>query len=136
MDYLVFKFKSFIGFVMVLLLAQQSFAAFTPMNCNNTNKPHATMQVNNSHVTSQMHMNDSQSKVNMASSNEECDVCDSSDCRCCDFTRCLGSSLSITAQVINLDVVQFVNHGKRFISSDEYPDSGNYLHPFRPPISI
>ena len=137
MDVFVFKFKALIGVVMILLLTQQSFAAFMPMNCDDTKELHTTMETHSSQVSPQMNMldHDSQSKVSMGS-HDECDVCDSSDCRCSEFTRCLGSSVSLTAQVMNLDYALFVSNGKRFISSDEYPDSGNYLHPFRPPISI
>jgi len=137
MDILMFKFKGFIGFVMILLLTQQSFTALISMNCADTNGSHAMMQTHNLQVTSPMNMLDhnSQSNVKMGS-HEKCNVCDASDCRCNEFTQCLGATLSIVAQVINLDYVLFVSHGKRFISSDEYPDPGNYLHPFRPPILI
>lgn len=139
MESLVFKFKGFIGLVIILLLTQQSFADFMPMNCDDTKDHHTAMETHSTQVSPQMNMNmhdhDSQSKVSMGS-NVECDVCDSSDCRCSEFTRCLSSSVSITAQAMNLDYALFVSHGKRFISSDEYPDPGNYLHPFRPPISI
>lgn len=139
MESLVFKFKGFIGLVIILLLTQQSFAAFMPMNCDDTKDHHSTIETHSTQVSPQMNMNmhdhDSQSKVNIGS-HEGCDVCDSSDCRCSKFTRCLSSYVPITAQAMNLDYALFVSHGKRFISSDEYPDSGNYLHPFRPPISI
>ena len=131
----VFKFKGYIVFVMLLLLSQQSFAAFFPMTCDGMKDASIGQTEHSSHMTSKMDMSNPQSQDKMTS-HAKCDICDSGECQCSEFTRCLSSSVSIAAQVMNLDYALFVSHGKRFISSDEYPDSGNYLPPFRPPVSI
>lgn len=132
----VSKFKGFIVFAMILLLTQQSFADFFPMNCDNMKNASVALQEGHSHMTSQMDMLDhkSSSKGKMAS-HEECDICDTNDCRCGEMGRCLSSSLA-AAQFINQKYILFVDNGQRFLSPDEYSNSGNYLHPFRPPISI
>lgn len=71
----VSKFKGFIVFAMILLLSQQSFADFFPMNCDDMNNASVALQENHSHMTSQMDMLDhkSSSKGKMAS-HEECDI--------------------------------------------------------------
>lgn len=131
----VFKFKSYIVLVMILLLSQQSFAALLPMNCDDMKNASVVHTENNSHMTSQMHDHNSASKDSM-SSHEKCDVCDSGDCRCSTMALCLSSTYTIVSQQLNDQHALFVDHGKRFIFPDESPDSGIELHPFRPPISI
>tara|TARA_R110002050_G_scaffold265306_4_gene406354 strand:- start:1519 stop:1941 length:423 start_codon:yes stop_codon:yes gene_type:complete len=135
----VSKFKGFMVFAMILLLSQQSFADFFPMNCDDMKNASVALQEShshmNSHMTSQMDMLDhhSSSKGKMAS-HEECDICDSNDCPCGEMGRCLSSFLA-AAQFINHEYILFVDNGQRFLSPDEHSHSGNYLHPFRPPIS-
>jgi len=131
----VFNFKGYIVLVMVLLLSQQSFAALLPMNCDDMKEVSIALTENNSHMTSQMHEHNSPSKDKM-SSHEKCDVCDSGDCRCSTVGLCLSSTHAIASQALNDQHVLFVDHGKKFISSDESPDSGIALHPYRPPIFI
>lgn len=130
----VFNFKNFVVLVIILLLSQQSFAAFITMNCNNMKDVSVVLQEHNTDMTSQMHDHNSQSKDTKA--HEKCDVCDSSDCNCGKMSRCINSAISTTPQTINHEYTLYLDHGKRFISEDEYPGSGVYLHPFRPPIFI
>lgn len=131
----VFNFKGYIVFVMILLLSQQSFAAFFPMNCDDMKDASIVQTDNNSHMTSKIHMNKSQSQDKM-SSHEKCDVCDSGECQCDTLGLCFGTTNTIAAQQLNVQHVLFTDLGKRFITSEESPDSGVSLHPFRPPISI
>ena len=131
----VSNFKGLIALVMILLLTQQSFAAFFPMNCDDMKDISIVQKDNQSHMTSAMHQHNSKSQDKM-SSHEKCDVCDSGDCRCSTMALCLSSTYTIVSQQLNDQHALFVDHGKRFIFPDESPDSGIELHPFRPPISI
>jgi hypothetical protein len=131
----VFKFKGYIAFIMILLLSQQSFAAFFPMNCDEMNDTLIVLTENDSHMTSSIHEHIQSSKDEM-SSHEKCDVCDSGDCRCTTVSLCLSSIHTITSQQLNAQHILFVDHGKRFIFTDKSPNYGTALHPFRPPISI
>ncbi len=130
-------FKGFIVAVIILLFTQQSLAAYTPMNCDDMKNTIIVSSDHDSHTSSQMPMLDhgSLSKDNN-SVHEECDFCNSVDCICVEMGNCFGSTISTSAQVIEQRYTPFVDHGNRFISQDEYPDSGVYLHPFRPPIHI
>lgn len=130
----VFKFKGFVVFVMILLLAQQSFAALMPMNCDDMKNASGIVQDNRSHMTSKMHEDKSLSKAKMAHHHDECDVCDSNACKCSDMGLCIGSPLLTTSQTIENEYTLFVDHGKRFIAKDESPHSGIHLHLYRPPI--
>ncbi|MGB1200281.1 MAG: hypothetical protein ACPG5R_01875 [Cognaticolwellia aestuarii] len=134
MNNAVFNFKGFVVLVMILLLTQQSFAAFMPMNCDDMKETTVVHQANTTHIPAQMHEHNSQSKDHMAF-HEACDICDSIDCHCGEMGGCFGSYLSTTTQKSNNEHMLFVDHGKRFLSLDQYPDSGVYLHPFRPPIN-
>ncbi|MDX2370675.1 MAG: hypothetical protein QNK36_20110 [Colwellia sp.] len=129
----VFNFKGFGVFVMILLLSQQSFAAFFPMNCDDMQENSVVSQVENSHMPSQMHEHNATSQDSM-SSHEKCDVCDSGDCLCDTLGLCLGSTHTIASQQLNDQHALFVDHGKRFIYPDESLYSGIALHPYRPPI--
>jgi len=129
------NFKGFIVFVMLLLLSQQSFAAFFPVNCDDMKEISIVQKDNQYHMTSSMHQHNSKSQVKM-SSHEKCDVCDSGDCQCSMIGLCLGSTHTAVSQQLHVQHVLFIDLGKRFISSNESPDSGIALHPFRPPISI
>jgi len=135
----VFNFKGYIVFVMLLLLSQQSFAAFFPMNCDDMKDTLIVQKENqshvNSHITSSMHEHNSPSKDKM-SSHEKCDVCDSGDCQCSMIGLCLGSTHTAVSQQLHVQHLLFVDLGKRFISSNESPYSGITLHPYRPPILI
>lgn len=131
----VSNFKGFIVLVMILLLTQQSFAAFMPMNCEGMKGASVAAQEKNSNKTPKMHEHNSVSNDKMAF-HEECDICDSKDCRCDEMGGCFTSYFSTIAQKSNYEYMFYVDHGKRFLSPDEHPDSGVYLHPFRPPISI
>lgn len=131
----VFNFKRFGVLVIILLLSQQSFAALLPMNCDDMKDASVVLQENNSHMSSQLHEHNSLIKDNL-SSHDECDVCDSNHCRCNSVGLCLGSTLTIVSQLPKEQHVLFVDHGKRFLSLDESPDSGIALHPYRPPILI
>ena len=131
----VSNFKGFIVFVMLLLLSQQSFAAFFPMNCDDMNDISIVQKDNQSHMTSEMHQHNSKSQDKM-SSHEKCDVCDSDDCQCSMIGLCLGSTPTAVSQQLHVQHVLFIDLGKRFIFSNESPDSGIALHPFIPPISI
>ncbi|MFT7006959.1 MAG: hypothetical protein ACJAXJ_001471 [Colwellia sp.] len=125
----VFNFKGFGVFVMILLLSQQSFAAFFPMNCDDMQEKTVVSHVKNS----QMHEHNATSQDSM-SSHEKCDVCDSDSCRCTTVGLCFGSSHTIVSQLPNDLHVLLVDIGEKYMSLDESLDSGIALHPYRPPI--
>ena len=129
----VFNFKGFGVFVMILLLSQQSFAAFFPMNCDDMQEKTVVSHVKNSHMSSQMHEHNATSQDSM-SSHEKCDVCDSDSCRCTTVGLCFGSSHTIVSQLPNDLHVLLVDIGQKYMSLDESLDSGIALHPYRPPI--
>lgn len=129
----VFNFKGYIMLVIILLQSQQSIAALLPMNCDDMKNSQVISQVNNTHMTSQMHEHNSPSQEHM-SSHDKCDTCNLDDCRCSDIGLCFSSSSTMTSQSINGQHVSFIDFGKKFISSVEFPISGIALHPFRPPI--
>lgn len=135
----VLNFKGYIVFVMLLLLSQQSFAAFCPMNCDDM-KDNSIVQKDNqshvsSHMTAAMHQHNSKSQDKM-SSHEKCGVCDSGDCQCIMIGLCLGSTHTAVSQQLHVHHVLFIDLGKRFIFSNESPHSGINIHPFRPPITL
>ena len=134
---MVSDFKGFIAVVIILLFTQQSFAAYMPMNCDDMKNTSIVSSDKESHLTSKVTMKDheSLSKVKM-SSHEECNVCNSGECICGEMGGCSGSTISTSAQAKEQSYTLFVDHGNRFISQDEYPDSGVHLQPFRPPIHI
>ncbi len=133
----VFNFKGYIMLVIILLQSQQSIAALLPMNCDDMKNSQVISQVNNthmsSHMSSQMNEHNSPSQEHM-SSHDKCDACNLDDCRCSDIGLCFSSSSTMTSQSINGQHVSFIDVGKKFVSSDEFPNSGIALHPFRPPI--
>lgn len=131
----VLNYKGYIVLVMILLLSQQSFAALLPMNCDDMKAVSIELTENNSHMSSTMHEHDSQIKDKLPS-HEKCDVCDSGSCLCTTMGLCLGSSHVVASQLLYDDHILFIDLGNRFITSEESPDSGVSLHPFRPPISI
>ena len=134
---MVSDFKGFIAVVIILLFTQQSFAAYMPMNCDGMKNTTIVSSDNDSHVTSKMTMHDHDSlSKDKKYSHEECNVCNSGDCICGEMGGCFGSTISTSVQALEQRYTLFVDHGNRFISQDEYPDSGVYLHPFRPPIHI
>ena len=55
MNNAVFNFKGFVVLVMILLLTQQSFAAFMPMNCDDMKETTVVHQANTTHIPAQMH---------------------------------------------------------------------------------
>lgn len=132
---ILFNFKGVITVVIILLFTQQSFASYAPMNCDDMKKTTIVNSDKNSHSTSQMtmHSHDSQSK-DSKSSHEKCDACNSSDCVCASMGSCFGSNISTSAQALEHKHILFADHGIRFISQKEHPDSGVYLHLFKPPI--
>lgn len=131
----MFQFRLVIIGVMILLLMQPSFAAFLPMNCDDHNpsriNAHAVLPDMTTH---HQHESVAASSDKTSPAHHECETCGSSDCRCCDLGRCLGSSLSPTSQAVEQNHVLFIDHGNRFNSPDEYPDAGIHLLPYRPPI--
>ena len=128
----VSNFKAYIMLVMILLQSQQSIAALLPMNCDDINNVSIISQVNNPDMTSQMHEHNATSQEQV-SSHDKCDTCNLDDCRCSDIGLCFSSSYTMASQSINGHHVSFIDVGKNFISSDEFPISGIALHPFRPP---
>jgi len=137
----VSNFKGFIVVVIVLLLTQQNFATNAPMNCedmkNSTIVSSDYSSHSSSHSNSQMTMHDHGSLAkDKNSSDQGCDVCNSSDCAYCEIDSCFSPTVSISMQVVEQKHIRFVDHGKRYLSQDEYPDSGIYLLLFKPPILL
>jgi hypothetical protein len=139
---MAYKFKGFIAVVIILLLTQQNFAAHMPMKCDGMKTPTILNQDKDPQLTINMTMHDHDSPSNdplsndIASSHDECDVCNSGDCKCAKMGSYFGSTITTSAQGIDQSFILFVDYGNRLISQDEYPDAGFYLHPFRPPIYI
>ena len=131
------KFKSVIAVVIILLFTQQSFASYAPMICDDMEKSTIVSSDKDSLLSADMamHDHDSMSKDNK-SSHEDCISCDSGDCSCIEMGSCFGSGISAYTQSIEQEYILFTDHGHRFISQNEYFDSGVYLHLFKPPIHI
>ena len=139
------NFKGFIAVVIILLFTQQSFAAYVPMNCDDMKNATIVSSIvslivsssNYSHLTAQMtlygHYSFSKDKK---SSHEECNVCNSGDCTCNERGGCLSATISTSTQTIKQMYTLFADHGNRYTYQEEYPDSGVYLHLFKPPIHI
>jgi hypothetical protein len=139
---MAYKFKAFIAVVIILLLTQQNFAAYMPMKCDGMKTPTILNQDKDPQLTINMTIHDHDSPSNdspsndIASSHDECDVCNSGDCKCGKMGSYFGSTITTSAQGIDQSFILFVDYGNKLISQDEYPDAGFYLHPFRPPIYI
>lgn len=128
-------FKCSIVVVIILLFSQQSFAAYAPMKCDNMKNETIVSSDKDSHSTSQMTMHDHGSvSKDKNSSHNNCDACNSADCLCGDMGSCFGSTTS--TQTTEQKYMLFTDLGSRFVSHDEYPDSGVYMNLFRPPIHI
>jgi len=133
----VSNFKGVILFVIILLFTQQSLAAYGPMKCHNMKKNTIISTDKNSHSTAQMTMNGHDSGLkDKINSHEQCDVCNSDLCLCSDMASCFGSTIFTSTQAVERRYTLFLDHGNRFISQVEFPDSVVYLNPFRPPIYI
>lgn len=131
------NFKGVILFLITLLFTQQSLAAYAPMQCHNMKNNTIISTDKNYHSASQMTMNghDSRSKDKIHS-HEQCDVCNSEQCLCSGMVSCFGSTIFTSTQAVELRYTLFLDHGIRFISQVEFPNSVVYLNPFRPPIYI
>lgn len=132
---MISNFKGVIAVVMILLFTQQNVAAYKPMNCDDMNNYSIESSKNDSHHTSKMTMHEhgSVAKSNN-SSHEKCEICNSGDCICSEMGSCFNSSVLTPAYTVDQESMLFVDHGNRFISINEYPDTGIYLNLFRPPI--
>lgn len=131
----MFNFRGVIAIVIILLFSQQSLASYAPMDCENMKNP--IISDNSSHIASQMAMHDHNSmSVDKQSAHEECDTCNAGDCVCPNIGGCFSSNISTSTQPIEQSLMHFADNGKRFLSQNEHPDSGVYLHLFKPPIHI
>jgi len=132
---MLLNFKCYIVVIVILLFTQQSFAAYAPMKCDNMKNETIVSSDKDSHSTSQMTMHDHGSvSKDKNSSHKNCDACNSADCLCGDMGSCFGSTTS--TQTTEQKYMLFTDLGNRFLSQDEYPDSGVYINLFRPPIHI
>tara|TARA_R110001583_G_scaffold11560_7_gene52074 strand:- start:3486 stop:3911 length:426 start_codon:yes stop_codon:yes gene_type:complete len=131
------NFKGFIAVVIILLFTQQSFAAYVPMNCDDMKNATIASSYNYSHLTAQMTQYGQYSfSKDKNSSHEECNVCNSGDCTCNERGGCLSATISISTQTIKQMYTLFADHGNRYTYQEECPNSGVYLHLFKPPIHI
>ncbi len=133
----MFNFRGAIAIVIILLFSQQSLASYTPMDCEDTKKTVTISSENDSHIASKMAVHDHNTmSEEKESSHAECDTCKTGDCVCPNIGGCFSSNISTSTQGIEQRLMLFIDNGKRFLSQNEHPDSGVYLHLFKPPIHI
>lgn len=131
------NFRGVIAIVITLLFTQQSFASYAPMDCEDTKNTVILSSENGTHIASKMAVHDHKTmSEEKESSHAECDTCNSGDCVCPNIGGCFSSNISTSTQGIEQRLMLFADNGKRFLSQNEHPDSGVYLHLFKPPIHI
>ena len=129
-------FKSLLVVILVLFFIEQSYANYTPINCEDMKKSTIVSSEKSSHVNTQMaHGHNTMLEENQ-SSHAECDTCNDVGCICPNIGGCFGSNTSASAHPIEENFIHFADNGHRFLTQNEHPDTGVYLHLFKPPIHI